>query len=444
MKKNRLKIKIVIIILVVSYCFIFSTSIRSVSATTARYKSNFDDVTHEGSYGVYKNDEFNYNHIAVTYDMGEGICIIRGVNYLYSSIGSVSSSVEIRFVGDIDFNSIIDSGIPVAGDTTSRSFLLGGPIYLLDDDPEIHFMGNEPVGDAIMFYGDSPSYGHSYYDSGFGWTLDNLVEHLVELVYEWIIDLNIDTAETGSITSNDNVDAYFMTLTAGNEYDFELERTSGSGDINMRVVTYQDLTNDNLAQSSGSSYPKSMSYTPSSSGTYVLLVEADIAFVDTADYSINYESGSSSGSAPNAPTNPNPSSGATGVSLNPTLSVDVSDPDGDVMNVYFYNSTDDSLIGVDSGVPSGGRASILWSGLSATTTNSWYASADDGSMTTQSPNYFFITTISSTWSSTVSGGGGGSVSSSDSGEAIPGYDLFIVVGIISVISTYFIKKKFLK
>jgi len=63
-----------------------------------------------------------------------------------------------------------------------------------------------------------------------------------------------------------------------------------------------------------------------------------------------------SNTAPNAPSNPSPLNEATGVSTSPTLSVDVSDTDADNMDVSFYNALDDSLIGTDAGVASGGTA----------------------------------------------------------------------------------------
>ncbi len=94
---------------------------------------------------------------------------------------------------------------------------------------------------------------------------------------------------------------------------------------------------------------------------------------------------------PNPPTNPTPADGATDVSINPTLSVEVTDPDGDSMNVYFYNATDYSLIGSDTNIPSGGTASVTWPSLSYATSYSWYAVADDT----------IDDTISSTWSFTT-------------------------------------------
>ena len=95
--------------------------------------------------------------------------------------------------------------------------------------------------------------------------------------------------------------------------------------------------------------------------------------------------------APDEPSAPSPADGATNVSTSPTLEVTVSDPDGDSMDVTFYDASDDSAIGTDSGVSDGGTASVTWSGLSYGTSYSWYAVADDGTDTTQSDTWSFDT-----------------------------------------------------
>lgn len=96
---------------------------------------------------------------------------------------------------------------------------------------------------------------------------------------------------------------------------------------------------------------------------------------------------------PNAPNNPDPGDGETGVSPgNVTIEVDVSDPDGDTMDVYFYDASDDSLIGTDSGVADGGTASVIWASLECGTSYEWYAIADDGALTTSSATFTFETT----------------------------------------------------
>ncbi len=107
------------------------------------------------------------------------------------------------------------------------------------------------------------------------------------------------------------------------------------------------------------------------------------------DFSIQFTT-TTVNTAPDAPTNPVPSDEATGVSTNPTLSVDVFDPDGDTMDVYFYDNSD-TLIDVDIGVSSGGTASVSWLGLSGNTYYEWYAIADDGMYNTTSATWSFNT-----------------------------------------------------
>ena len=96
---------------------------------------------------------------------------------------------------------------------------------------------------------------------------------------------------------------------------------------------------------------------------------------------------------PDPPTNPNPIPGEENVELNPILSVDVTDPDGDPMDVTFYDVSDGSVIGTDYGVPSGGTTTTTWSGLYHGATYFWYTIADDGSDSTQSSTWSFTTKI---------------------------------------------------
>jgi hypothetical protein len=94
--------------------------------------------------------------------------------------------------------------------------------------------------------------------------------------------------------------------------------------------------------------------------------------------------------APDKPTDPDPSADATGVDVNPTLSVYVYDINGDAMDVTFYNESGD-FIGTDTNVASGSRASVDWSGLSFETTYGWYAVANDGQLTNTSDTWYFTT-----------------------------------------------------
>ena len=94
---------------------------------------------------------------------------------------------------------------------------------------------------------------------------------------------------------------------------------------------------------------------------------------------------------PNAPTNPTPNDGATGVGDDPTLSMDVSDDDGDTLTVTFYNAMDNSVLGSDTVTGGIGTASITWSGVSGEMICNWYVIADDGKSATQSSTCTFTT-----------------------------------------------------
>ncbi|TFF86878.1 MAG: hypothetical protein EU551_00410 [Promethearchaeota archaeon] len=95
--------------------------------------------------------------------------------------------------------------------------------------------------------------------------------------------------------------------------------------------------------------------------------------------------------APNAPSEPSPPDNATSVSLNPVLSVLAYDEDGDSMDISFYNAYDNSLIGTDLNISSGGTASVSWPLRASGMTYHWYAIADDGINQTRSANWTFTT-----------------------------------------------------
>jgi hypothetical protein len=61
------------------------------------------------------------------------------------------------------------------------------------------------------------------------------------------------------------------------------------------------------------------------------------------------------------------------------------------MNVTFYDASNDSVIGTDYNVPSGGIASTDWFGLAYETSYSWYAIADDEEYSTGSDTWSFTT-----------------------------------------------------
>ncbi len=94
---------------------------------------------------------------------------------------------------------------------------------------------------------------------------------------------------------------------------------------------------------------------------------------------------------PNKPTNPTPSNNSENISLNPMLSVQVTDLDDDTMNVSFYNASNDNLIGTTYNVPNASTATIEWPDLTYNKTYHWYAIANDSKDKTQSDTWNFKT-----------------------------------------------------
>jgi hypothetical protein len=98
------------------------------------------------------------------------------------------------------------------------------------------------------------------------------------------------------------------------------------------------------------------------------------------------------GSPPEPPPQPSPPDRAENLSSNVSLSVLVTDPDGGMMSVEFYDAANDTLIGIDGDVLSGTRARTVWPQRLRGTTYAWYAIVDDGTFRTRSDTDFSFTT----------------------------------------------------
>jgi len=104
---------------------------------------------------------------------------------------------------------------------------------------------------------------------------------------------------------------------------------------------------------------------------------------------------------PNKPSDPDPIHEAENVSLNPNISVNVSDPDGDTMNVSFwgYRGSNEEppelsnlvYIGTNTDVLSGTTSQITWNELDYNTTYYWYAIANDSEYINRSDTWKFTT-----------------------------------------------------
>ncbi|MDY6904072.1 MAG: DUF2586 family protein [Thermodesulfobacteriota bacterium] len=177
-------------------------------------------------------------------------------------------------------------------------------------------------------------------------------------------------------------------------------------------VSFYDASDDSLIGTDAgvaSAGTASVSWGDLSPGAYSWYAVADDGEDTAASATFSF---TVSNTVPNAPTGPNPGNGSIVDSGTRTLSVTVSDPDGDSLDVSFYDASDDSLIGTDAGVASGGTASVSWGDLSPGA-YSWYAVADDGEDTAASATFSF--TVSNTVPNAPTGPNPGNGSIVDSG-----------------------------
>jgi PKD repeat protein len=95
---------------------------------------------------------------------------------------------------------------------------------------------------------------------------------------------------------------------------------------------------------------------------------------------------------PYAPVNPDPPNESINVDVPVTLRVDVYDKDSITVDVYFYNASNDALIGVDYNVPCDwSTASVVWNEAIYGRTCYWYAIANDSKYENRSETWEFTT-----------------------------------------------------
>ena len=95
---------------------------------------------------------------------------------------------------------------------------------------------------------------------------------------------------------------------------------------------------------------------------------------------------------PRKPINPDPSNGSVDIIVPVTLSVDVYDSTGNTVDVYFYNASNDALIGIDQDVPCDwSTASVVWNEPIKGRICYWYAIARDHEYSNKSETWIFAT-----------------------------------------------------
>ncbi|MHA1734679.1 MAG: hypothetical protein ACTSU5_22305, partial [Promethearchaeota archaeon] len=250
-------------------------------STTSPYGSDTvysTDRVHDATLGNYKNWK-------MTVSFPANKCIV-GVKFKYVTPDSKStnSHIQIKVDGDqysatYDFTDISPSSTPAW--YTAKFDMLGG--YIVDDDPEIEFIGKESQVDCLNLTFTNASDGHTYVNTGAGWQLKGDVDIIAEVIYEDIPDLVPNAAvSTGDISEGDNFEAYQAYLYAGRKYQFNL--TSVETNIYF-VFSLYELHTDYLdstkaiVEDSSSVKHKSFNYTvpEGRTGMYFIGIESKTA-----------------------------------------------------------------------------------------------------------------------------------------------------------------------
>lgn len=125
---------------------------------------------------------------------------------------------------------------------------------------------------------------------------------------------------------------------------------------------------------------------------YAYLAQETVTILyDVYIYQIDVYVSLAANNPPNTPINPTPVNNSENIVLNPTISVYVTDPDGDTMTVSFYNASNDNLIGSSIIAEHTSIASNTWVGLAYNKTYIWYAVSNDSQYETKSDVFSFKT-----------------------------------------------------
>jgi PKD repeat protein len=288
------KIKSILLLIILINVIQLSYFLKFITAAIPQYEKNYDVYDGSGAieYIYYDSTYYWNNSIRVEYNMGKGPCIITGLRMFYGSYmgSSGSHDTRIQFIGDTQKVNWLVNDLPYMQPKNWYTLIYSGPTYLIDNDPDIAMIGLEPLSNSFYVWMDSPGYNHSYRRSIVTgqWDLVENYEYMIEARYEQVENLTLSQSKSGSITSTDYIDAYFVNLTKNFYYNFTLNVTSGTGNLNMRLVSYQELTNDVLNSTIGIENPEYLTYIPSNTDKYILLIEPETKGVDIADYSISY------------------------------------------------------------------------------------------------------------------------------------------------------------
>ncbi|MHA1291688.1 MAG: S8 family serine peptidase [Promethearchaeota archaeon] len=263
-----------------------------------RIKTNYDDENRENSIPIYTNSSNLYQSLSVIFDLSsKKYFISTGVKYKYLSEGTGPYDVNITFWGSDIFGGsklysvrMMDKNVPYQPGPVWRIVYNTGPNYLIGNNPIVQFNSTNNKTNNLLICADTPSIGNSLFDiNKSGNTIDTNYEYIVDLMYENILDLPEYYTIISNITGNDYIDAYFVYLVKDYNYNFILDKISGTGNLNMRLTKFNATTDTILKTTNGSSYPEIMNYKATATGIYILLIEPNTPLADQAVYSLSYK-----------------------------------------------------------------------------------------------------------------------------------------------------------
>ncbi|MFC2032785.1 Ig-like domain-containing protein [Chloroflexota bacterium] len=365
----------------------YSFTTEPESDTTPPYTSGHDPVKGASDVPV------NTNIVVHVLDDGDGVdnttiaMTVEGVTVSPTISGSAADYT-------LTYNPPSDFGyLQVVDITVDASDLAGNPMstdsysFTTEESHLEYFYANQDI--TVKNSGITGNYLDTY-------SSDDACEAITEresrgkpstrysyLEHKWTIPV---TAGLPSYTLY--IEAYHTGNAEGDDFIFA---------YSMNDIDYADL--GSVTKTADNNLKQTFTLPGSISGSiYIRVTDKDQTSgngdLDTINIDHMYIIGSSTpppNNAPEQPSVPDPADGDEGVNLNPDLSVDVNDPDGDTMDVTFYDAATGGIIETDYGVPSGSRALVEWSDLEANTTYGWYAVADDGINTNTSDTWIFTT-----------------------------------------------------
>ncbi|NMC07144.1 MAG: PKD domain-containing protein [Candidatus Lokiarchaeota archaeon] len=259
------------------------------SATTATWIYHYDDENAEYNILTWYSSASDCQALKTNYTFGSPV-LVRGARFNYISMGSGPHAMTLQFSADAAFTQSSFS-LPYTSTTLTSTTRPSGTEFIIDDDPELIINCTSPYANRMGITGDTvTTFVGSYKKAGTNpWTAISSpqFELIASILYEPINTITISTPVTGSFTSIDNADLYSISLGASTRYRFTLDRTSGTGNSNARLLVRGSSTkaSNNLATTSGSAFPKTFEYTTTGANSFYVMVESD-QFTEISDYSL--------------------------------------------------------------------------------------------------------------------------------------------------------------